>query len=298
MSWPPAPSPEWGSLSSWCVPQVHGPLHSSHCRGPPSGHCSKLGHPKSSEGQGSSQESWVQIPALPGRRPPQPQFPWLGSRRLDLATPLVPWALSLLSFCPCPEHLEVPQTSTAGTPGLCSQLGEAPGPQHIGGWEGSSWTPGLKAHTLPQALGFQLERRCTPSPRRPMGWLIPPVPSHPTHISVNSPLLKSPRINHLVCAICFPLGPCPNPAGLVSPPVWSPCYLKLPSGECRGWAQIPGDGLWVLDQGMVQLQGTWTWRVRIRNPDGDGPLCGAFASCRSQQQPHFRGRQQAALSTD
>ena len=208
------------------------------------------------------------------------------------------WFRGLFHFCRSAPALSTWRSPKPPRQGLQASAPSWVRPQDLSTSEGGRGPPGLKAHTLPQALGFQLERRCTPSPRRPMGWLIPPVPSHPAHISVNSPLLKSPRINHLVCAICFPLGPCPNPAGLVSPPVWSPCYLKLPSGECRGWAQIPGDGLWVLDQGMVQLQGTWTWRVRIRNPDGDGPLCGAFASCRSQQQPHFRGRQQAALSTD
>lgn len=41
-------------------------------QGPQSRHCSRPVHPQNSEGQGSSQETRVQIPALPGRRPLQP----------------------------------------------------------------------------------------------------------------------------------------------------------------------------------------------------------------------------------
>ena len=173
-----------------------------------------------------------------------------------------------MSFCPSallcapggpPTHLrqlsalcsqldEVRDSRAGGVPVVWSLLHQRwrstpPSPPAL---SASSWGAGLP----PCPIG----PRGVPRPA-----VTPPLSSHPTHISVNSPLLNSLHIHHLVRAICFLLGPCLNPASLPSPRVQVSLLTQAVRGEGRAGHRSPGEDrrCWIRVVGLEDsVQGT------------------------------------------
>lgn len=145
--------------------------------------------------------------------------------------PSVVWTLFPFSFCPYSVHPEAP--SSCSRPSAPSWAG----PQHQEESHHRQEAPRPKvgsASALPTALSASSPGdSAPPSALRPTGDGACCYPSGfltPAHVSVNSPLLNSPRIKRVVCAICSPPG-LPGSWGLLGPEAASACKLKLLSEE-------------------------------------------------------------------